>query len=243
MVILLASKIQQPVNFEECIGRENMVTIQNDAIHSKVIFINAPIGYGKTTFLLHWTMNLDESIAWLTVDETDNNALHFFRYIVYAVYSACELLPEDELRYKLTTADREDLDTMWNFYKEVGNQLDKPVRLIVDDFHHIKDPELLEMIQFFVIDLPESLKICFASRHHPPFSLAVWNSMFNVTVVEMQQLRFTMRDMKRYLNQQSQQSFMWKELIQTEGWAAGFRNLLQTQEEYCHLRLISISSL
>lgn len=41
--------------------------------------------------------------------------------------------------------------------------------------------------------------------------LAVWNSMFNVTVIEMQQLRFTTRDIKRYLKQQSQYGFMWNE--------------------------------
>lgn len=112
MKVLLASKIQKPVHFEEWISRENMVAVQSEAVHSKVVFINAPTGYGKTTFLVHWTEELDESIAWLTVDETDNNALHFFRYIVYAVYSACSLLPQGELQHKLATADRKELDAM-----------------------------------------------------------------------------------------------------------------------------------
>lgn len=231
MVLLLASKIQQPVHFEEWISRENMVAVQRQAVQSNVLFINAPTGYGKTTFLSHWSYELDENIAWLTVDETDNNALQFFRYIIYTVYTACDLLSQQELQQKLAKADRAEIDEMWEFYKKMDKRLEKPIRLIIDDFHHINEPELLEMIQYFVMNLPKSLKICIASRHVSPFPLALWHSLFTVTEVKTTQLRFTANDMKLYLKLHPQQKkSVWKEFNQMEGWPAGLRNVLQTQE-------------
>ncbi|PIC97751.1 hypothetical protein, partial [Sporosarcina sp. P29] len=129
--------------------------------------------------------------------------------------SACNLLPQEKLQQKLANADRDELDTMWDFYKELGSVMTKRVRLIIDDFHHITALELLEMIQYFVMDLPESLKICFASRHLPPFTLALWQSLFTVTEVKMQHLRFTTVDMKVFLKKQpQQQQSVWQEFIQ-----------------------------
>ncbi len=233
MILLLASKIQKPVHFEEWISRENMVAIQQKAVHSNILFLSAPTGYGKTTFLTHWSYELDENIAWLTVDETDNNALQFFKYIVYTVYSACNILSEKELQKKLSIADRKEVDEMWDFYKAMDKRLQKPVRLIIDDFHHITEPELLEMIQYFVMNLPALLKICIASRHVSPFPVELWHSMFTVTEVRMQQLRFTANDMKMYLKlHPKQEECVWKEFTQTEGWPAGLRNVLQTQETH-----------
>ncbi|PIC69562.1 hypothetical protein CSV77_12850 [Sporosarcina sp. P16b] len=233
MTTLLASKLQKPTVRDEWISGENMIAVQHEAVQSKVLFITAPTGYGKTTFLTSWSGNLNENVAWLTVDETDNDAEQFFRYILYTVYSACNLLPQEKLQLKLVDADRNDLNTMWNFYKELGNVMTKRVRLIIDDFHHITAPELLEMIQYFVMDLPESLKICFASRHLPPFTLALWQSLFTVTEVKMQHLRFTVVDMKKYLkNQPEQQQSVWQEFVQTEGWPAALRNVVQSQNTY-----------
>lgn len=232
-MVLLASKIQKPAQHKEWINRENMRAIQYEAVQSKVLFITAPTGYGKTTFLTHWSDNLDENIAWLTVDETDNEALHFFRYIVYTVYSACNLLPQEKLQRKLASAERNELDAMWDFYKELGSVMTKQIRLIIDDFHHITDPELLEMIQYFVMDLPESLKICFASRHHAPFTLALWQSLFTVIEVKTEHLCFTVEDMKIFLRRQHQQEqSVWQEFIETGGWPAGLRNIVQLQKEY-----------
>src|SRR5699024_9256557 len=101
MVVLVESKIQKPVHFEKWISRESMFTVRYEAVQSNVLFISAPTGYGKTTFLTRWSEELDEHIAWLSVDESDNQALHFFGYIIYTVYSACNLLPKKKLQKKL----------------------------------------------------------------------------------------------------------------------------------------------
>ncbi|ARD48430.1 LuxR C-terminal-related transcriptional regulator [Sporosarcina sp. P33] len=214
MTALLASKIQIPAHAESWISRENMASVQEEAIRSDVLFISAPEGYGKTAFLAHWTKNLDENIAWLTVDETDNHSLCFFRYIVYAVYSACALLPQDRLQRELANANRRELNAMWDLYKQAGSRLEKPVRLVIDDFHHINNPELLEMIQYFVVAMPESLKICFASRSLAPISLTLWHSLFTVTEVRAEHLQLTSNDI--YKMQHPQQQYVRKEFAQTE---------------------------
>ena len=219
---LLASKIQKPAPVERWISSENMNGIKKEAVHSKVLFIDAPTGYGKTTFLTHWSNTLEETVAWLTIDKTDDSAIGFFKYIVYSIYEASHLLSKSELENKMACADRENLKEMWLFYKKISNQLEKPIRLIIDNFHHIQDPELLEMIQYFVIDLPSSMKVCFAGRHSPPFPLALWQSMFSVTEVHMHHLRFTEKDTATYLNQQANQQESAGQIFSlTEGWPAG----------------------
>ena len=45
----------------------------------------APIGSGKTTLLVEWVQRSRDAVAWLTLDELDNNLERFLAYLMAAV--------------------------------------------------------------------------------------------------------------------------------------------------------------
>ncbi len=50
-----------------------------------VTLISAPAGYGKSTLAAEWAAQSQRAVAWLSLDETDDNPLHFFAYLIAAL--------------------------------------------------------------------------------------------------------------------------------------------------------------
>jgi LuxR family maltose regulon positive regulatory protein len=51
----------------------------------RLTLITAPAGFGKTTLLSEWVTGLDCPVAWLSLDESDNDPLRVSAYIVTAL--------------------------------------------------------------------------------------------------------------------------------------------------------------
>jgi LuxR family maltose regulon positive regulatory protein len=47
--------------------------------------VDTPAGFGKTTLLSAWARECERPVAWLSVDEGDNDPLRFWAYFVAAL--------------------------------------------------------------------------------------------------------------------------------------------------------------
>jgi len=52
---------------------------------SKLTLLSAPAGFGKTTLVTNWLNDSGLQIAWLSLDEGDNDPTRFLSYIVAAL--------------------------------------------------------------------------------------------------------------------------------------------------------------
>ena len=76
---------------QKAIARENLFGILDDSMNSRLTFISAPAGFGKTTLLSSWiTMHKKRSLtaSWLTLDADDNEENRFWIYFISAIKSA-----------------------------------------------------------------------------------------------------------------------------------------------------------
>src|SRR5665811_1368333 len=58
---------------------------------SRLTLVSAPAGFGKTTLLAEWlgeTPGEDHSVAWLSLDPSDNEPSSFWTYVVTALQTA-----------------------------------------------------------------------------------------------------------------------------------------------------------
>src|SRR5205085_9115819 len=53
----------------------------------KLTLISAPVGFGKTTLLLDWITSGHQRVAWVSLDDGDNDPVRFWRYVVVALQS------------------------------------------------------------------------------------------------------------------------------------------------------------
>ncbi len=102
--ILLTTKFYIPPTRPELVPRKRLIDKLNEGLHRKMTLISTPAGYGKTTLVTEWLSNLQSEatngkpgqyrIAWLSLDEGDNDLVRFLTYIIAALNQVEELGPE-----------------------------------------------------------------------------------------------------------------------------------------------------
>ena len=82
---VLTTKLFIPQPHESLVSRSRLFEILNSSQHSNVILISAPAGFGKTTLMSDWINNSQLNAAWLSLDNGDNDPIHFLTYLIAAL--------------------------------------------------------------------------------------------------------------------------------------------------------------
>jgi LuxR family maltose regulon positive regulatory protein len=91
---ILVTKLFIPAARPELVHRPRLIEQLNSGLHRKLTLISAPAGFGKTTLVSEWLDSLrwdnqqEEQvktwIAWLSLDEGDNDPARFLTYFIAA---------------------------------------------------------------------------------------------------------------------------------------------------------------
>ena len=86
---LLSTKLYRPQPRGHVIARSRLTDKLLEAYHRPGSFalISAPAGFGKTSLLSEFVMQLLQRAAWLTLDEGDNDPIRFWSYLIEACRS------------------------------------------------------------------------------------------------------------------------------------------------------------
>jgi LuxR family maltose regulon positive regulatory protein len=86
---LLTTKFCVPPTRPNLVLRPRLVDRLHEGFRQgcRLTLISAPAGYGKTTLLAEWIADrkLPPRVAWLVLDEGDNDAARFFAYLLAAL--------------------------------------------------------------------------------------------------------------------------------------------------------------
>lgn len=85
--VWLHSKITIPKVADTIVHRGRLDFLLNKS-RARVKLIQAAAGYGKTTLLSQWANQLEEPVAWLSIDMMDNDPIRFWQYIMKAISEA-----------------------------------------------------------------------------------------------------------------------------------------------------------
>jgi LuxR family maltose regulon positive regulatory protein len=94
---LLATKVSIPRPCPDRLARARLFQRLDEGIAQALILVSAPAGFGKTTLLADWATRANLPVAWLSLDEADNDPARFWRYVVAALDRAREGLGEQLL--------------------------------------------------------------------------------------------------------------------------------------------------
>jgi ATP/maltotriose-dependent transcriptional regulator MalT len=81
---LLATKLLIPVRRPNLVPRPQLIDRLDRGLHAghKLTVICASTGYGKTTLATEWLHNAQHPVAWLSLDEQDNDPARFLAYLL-----------------------------------------------------------------------------------------------------------------------------------------------------------------
>ena len=92
---LLTTKLFIPTIRSKLVSRPQLIERLNNGLHRKLTLVSAPAGFGKTTLVSAWVNALqrdfppinqiENEIAWLSLDERDNDPTRFLVYLIAAL--------------------------------------------------------------------------------------------------------------------------------------------------------------
>ncbi len=188
-VPVLATKFFAPVWRGSQVSRPRLVERLDG--RSKLVLLSAPAGFGKTTLLAEWLTATDRPVAWLSLDNDDNNPATFWTYVFRALHlrypevggSAAAILEAAQLPPPIENL----LVTVLN---EVA-ALPGEVVLALDDYHVISSQPVHDGMAFLVEHAPPNLRLVIASRSDPTLPLSRLRATGAITEVRAADLRFS----------------------------------------------------
>ncbi|MFN8445008.1 MAG: LuxR C-terminal-related transcriptional regulator [Caldilineaceae bacterium] len=223
---LLQTKLYIPPLRHSWVARPAITAKLSAGGGQPVTLVAAPAGFGKTTLVSEWVVQTNQTVAWLSLDEDDNDPVRFLTYLIAALQtqqselgsSALELVdtPQAALPKAILTLLLNDLGT-----------LTTPLVLVLDDYHVITTPAIHEALALFVERLPSSCRLLITSRMDPPLPLARWRVRNLLSEVRVDDLRFRPAEVSTFLNDVMGLTLTSEEITtletRTEGWIAGLQ--------------------
>jgi LuxR family maltose regulon positive regulatory protein len=257
---ILKTKLYIPPLRPIVVRRPRLLTHLDAALRYKLTLVSAPAGFGKTTLLSEWVHHGDASVAWISLDEGDNDPERFLRYLIAALQQndpglgseVLEALQGVQLpalpRYGERESSLEDrgVEEMppWLEAALVGllNEVDalpSPFVLVLDDYHLITASPVHGALVFLLRHQPPQMHLIVSSRVDPPLSLSRLRGRGQLNELRAADLRFTREEVAAFFRQMIGRMLPAEDVAaieaRTEGWAVGLQMAaLSMQDQDAH---------
>jgi LuxR family maltose regulon positive regulatory protein len=224
---LLETKLHVPRLRRGLIARPRLIERLNRGVKSTLTLVSAPPGFGKTTLLTEWLAAVEAdgpSVAWLSLDQRDNDPALFWAYVVAALDAAARG-PEDGLA-GLQPPQPPTGAGLAGLLNDLGG-LAHDVVLVLDDYHVIEAREVQDAVGFLLEHLPPQVRLVIAGRADPPLPLARLRGRGDLVEIRAADLRFTPGEAAAYLNGAMGLTLTAQDVDalegRTEGWIAALQ--------------------
>jgi len=214
---LINSKLKPPLCAATCIQRRALLTRLDAVFRRKLVVLAAPIGSGKTTVLTQWYRRAApaHAIAWLSLDERDNDPVRFFSYLIGAVRGAVAGFD----------AYIAPVDPGAALFSEGLDRIDQELTIVLDDFQWITAPSLLRTIDFLLYRSPDTVHWIISGRCMPEISLGQLRLADQLSIVDAADLNFDDGMIVQLSRKLCRRALSPEEAagikVRTEGWVAG----------------------
>jgi LuxR family maltose regulon positive regulatory protein len=228
-VSLIQTKMMPPRLPPGCVQRPALFERLRERGEGSITIVTAPAGFGKTTLLAGWKAALlDQAhpVAWLTLDEEDDDPQQFGAYLVAAFSRASEeiagpaqrLLNNDAL-----TPIKTVISVLLNSIAACGQY----VFLVLDDVDRLTAKPVLTVLSRLLRYAPENMHILLGARGEPALALGHLKAPEKLMRLDADDLRFSIDDAQAFFDQTGAVPLgrTSVELLNeaTEGWVAGLQ--------------------
>lgn len=224
---VLGTKIHVPAARPDVVPRTRLTDRMTSDHRPRLVLVCAPAGFGKTTLLTQWLTAVDapdQRIAWVSLDEGDNDPHRFLEHVVAALNAVRDL--GDAARLLAEGATPPVLAVLTGVVNELDLLPGRTV-LALDDYHVIRSPDVHHLVSFLVDHLPPQVGVAVATRADPPLRLARLRARGELLEVRAADLRFTEQESRHFLEQVMGLDLTAGDVsalsARTEGWAAGLQ--------------------
>ncbi len=224
--ILLATRFSIPRPRASFVPRSRLTMRLNQATSHKLTLISAPAGSGKTTVLSEWIAENTLPVAWLSLDEGDNDLVRFWRYCIAALRKFQPDLGGTALTLLHTTQPPAIEAVLIALLNDIA-LLPHKIILMLDDYHVIVSPIIHRSLTFLLDHLPEHMHVIMTCRSDPPLPLPRLRARGELIEIRTPDLRFTFDEAITFLEQVMHVQLSREDIAilerRTEGWVTGLQ--------------------
>ena len=223
------AKLRPPI-LPSSVARSRLDEWFAGALEAKLALIHAPAGWGKTTLMLQLLQRFADrgrAVAWLTVDQADNDVGRFLACLVEMARSihlsgggsagAIIQLTEDETGDGVTAAT----------ILESLTDGPSPFVLFIDDFELINDQEVLATVHRLLDQMMPGQLLVLGTRSVPSLGVSRLRVQGQLLEVGAEDLRFGWEETLQFVRRDKSLNLDDAQLASlqkyTEGWAAALQ--------------------
>ncbi len=225
---VLATKLFVPPPRASAVPRARLVEQLHEGLRAgrALALVSAPAGFGKTSLVSEWVAQAQHrdpqlGVAWLSLDEADNDSPRFVGYLLAALNRADPSLDAESI--DPTQPPAEAIAALINRAVEGSREL----IVVLDDFHLIEEPSIRDAVAVLIDNLPPRIHLTIASRSDPLLPLARLRARGELTELRAADLRFSPEEVAEFLAQSTGLTLSSADVAalesRTEGWIAGLQ--------------------
>ncbi|MFC4301980.1 LuxR C-terminal-related transcriptional regulator [Cohnella boryungensis] len=198
----------------------------NEGLRGKLTLVSAQAGFGKTTLVAEWAAGCGRPVAWLSLDEGDNDPVRFLHYLVAALRTVATNIGEgvfSMLRSPQMPPTESIVSALINDISAVRSSF----VLVLDDYHSIDAGPVDHAITLLIERMPPQVHLIITARQDPALPLARLRVRDQLSEIRSDDLRFTADEAAQFLNESMSLQLSDTEVslleTRTEGWIAGLQ--------------------
>ncbi|MGY1660906.1 LuxR C-terminal-related transcriptional regulator [Geodermatophilus sp. SYSU D00705] len=222
---LLATKLTPPDPAHATVLRPRLTTLLSRAVQrSPLTLLSGPAGSGKTVLASTWlrTQTDGRPVAWLTLDDYDDDPACFWNYVVGALATAgipCTDLPS------LVPGEPPPTWFVPRLTAQVA-ALPRPVVLVVDDADHVTDRSITGGLDLLLRNAGHRLRLLLSARADPLLPLHQYRLAGTMAEIRGDDLAFTPEETHELLTAMGapvSPEAASALCVEAQGWAVGLR--------------------
>jgi LuxR family transcriptional regulator, maltose regulon positive regulatory protein len=224
--LLLTTKLAIPPVRLDLVPRPHLFQKLEACLEHSLTLLAAPAGFGKTVLLSAWARQGQRSVAWVSLESSDNDSAQFWTYVLSALDALHPGIGKTPLSL-LQSNQPASIETILAALINALGTLTEHNVLILDDYHIIEERSIQRAMTFLFDHIPPQLHVVIASRIDPPLPLSRLRARHQLVELRADDLRFSYDEAAAFLNaimgfRLSEQDIAALE-TRTEGWIAGLQ--------------------
>jgi LuxR family maltose regulon positive regulatory protein len=188
---ILATKLYIPPPRSKIVLRARLIERLNEGLSSgrKLTLISASAGFGKTTLVSDWVAGpghnphgpvCERPVAWLSLDEGDNDPARFLIYLVAALQTIAVNIGKGALAVLQSPQPPPIESILTTLLNEITTIPDNFI-LVLDDYHKIDSEPIDHALTFLLDHLPPQIHLVIATREDPQLPLARYRAQWQLS--------------------------------------------------------------
>ena len=224
------------------VPRERLCQRLTAGLGGRLLLVNAPAGFGKSSLAIEFCQSLPEHwrSLWLGLSQRDADPGRFLERLLEGLQQFCPALGGQAMgllkmrQRHQPFAFEEWLDGLLDELA-LYLQADSPLLLVLDDYHLAQGAVLDRCLQFFLNHLPNGLVLLVTSRQRPNWHLARLRLSHQLVELNEQDLRLTGEEALAVIGHQPtglRGQALDNLILRSDGWVAGLRFWQLAASEY-----------